>query len=140
MDNLDIIILTTVISTLFLVFLIATYKELSKVDKEGWKYDPNAKKYGREALFVLAAKLFDDEHVPKKDKEIIHKAITRTISDMESDGVYFSEEAKEEFKKQAEEYYCSYSGLPSVTSYSDPTKKKILITEENKDEFFIGHS
>ena len=140
MDNLDIIILTTVISTLFVVFFVAMYKELSKVEKEGWKYDPNAKKYGREALFVLMAKLFDDEQVPKKDKKTIHKAITRTISDMESDGVYFSDDAKEEFKKQADEYFCSYSGLPSVTSYSEPIKKKILITEENRDEFFIGHS
>lgn len=140
MDNLDIIILTTVVSTLFVVFFVAMYKELSKVEKEGWKYDPNAKKYGREALFVLMARLFDDEQVPKKDKKIIHKAITRTISDMESDGVYFSDDAKEEFKKQADEYFCSYSGLPSVTSYSEPTKKKILIVEENRDEFFIGHS
>lgn len=123
-----------------MVFVVATYKELNRVEKEGWKYDPNAKKYGREALFVLMAKLFDDEQVPKKDKKTIHKAITRTISDMESDGVYFSDDAKEEFKKQADEYFCSYSGLPSVTSYSEPIKKKILITEENRDEFFIGHS
>lgn len=140
MDNLDIIILTTVISTLFVVFFVAMYKELSRVEKEGWKNDPNEKKYGREALFVLMAKLFDDEQVPKKNKKTIHKAITRTISDMESDGVYFSDDDKENLKKQADEYFCGYSGLPSVTSYSEPIKKKILITEENKDEYLIGHS
>lgn len=119
MDNLDIIILTTVISTLFVVFFVAMYKELTKVEKEGWKYDPNAKKYGREALFVLMARLFDDEQVPKKDKKIIQKAIARTISDMESDGIYFSDEMKSELKKHRDELHCKYSGLPSVMSYSE---------------------
>lgn len=132
MDNLDIIILTTVVSTLFLVFFVATYNELKKVEKEGYKYDPNAKKYGREALFVLMAKLFDDEQVPKRDKKIIHKAISRTISDMESDGIYFSDEMKEELKKHRDELHCEYSGLPSVMAYAE---KKV-----DKDELFIGHS
>ena len=36
---------------------------------------------------------------------------------MESDGIYFSEEAKEELRKQREESYCEYSGLPSPKSY-----------------------
>ena len=117
MESLDIYILTSVVATLFIVFIVGTYRELSKVEKEGWKYDPNAKKYGREALFVLAAKLFEDEKVPKKDKEIIYKAVNRTIADMESDGIYFSEEAKAELRKQREESFCEYSGLPSVKAY-----------------------
>lgn len=117
MENLDIYILTSIVATLFAVFGIAMYREFSRMDKEGYKYDPNAKKYGRDALFVLAAKLFEDEKVPKRDKEIIYKAVSRTISDMESDGIYFSEEAKEELRKQREESYCEYSGLPSPKSY-----------------------
>ncbi len=117
MENLDIIILTSILSTLFIVFGIAMYREFSNMEKNGYQYDPNAKKYGRDALFVLAAKLFEDTKVPKKDKEIIYKAMNRTIADMESDGIYFSEEAKEELKKQREEAYCEYSGLPSVKAY-----------------------
>jgi hypothetical protein len=117
MENLDIYILTSIVATLFAVFFIAIYREFSRMDKEGYKYDPNAKKYGRDALFVLAAKLFEDEKVPKRDKEIIYKAVNRTIADMESDGIYFSEEAKDELRKQREESFCEYSGLPSPKAY-----------------------
>lgn len=117
MENLDIYILTSIVATLFIVFGISMYREFSRMGKEGYQYNPNEKKYGREALFVLAAKLFEDEKVPKKDKEIIYKAVNRTIADMESDGIYFSEEAKDELRKQREESFCEYSGLPSVKAY-----------------------
>ncbi len=117
MENLEIIILSTIVTTLFAVFIIGTYREFSKMDKEGYTPNPNEKKYGREALFVLAARLFEDKKLPKRDKEIIHKAVFRTIADMESDGIYFSEEAKEELRKQRDELLCEYSGLPSVKSY-----------------------
>ena len=117
MQNLDIYILTSIVATLFIVFFIAIYREFSRMDKEGYKYDPNAKKYGRDALFVLAAKLFEDEKVPKRDKEIIYKAVNRTIADMESDGIYFSEDVKDELKRQRDELNCEYSGLPSVKAY-----------------------
>jgi hypothetical protein len=117
MENLDIYILTSIVATLFAVFFVAIYREFSRMDKEGYKYDPNAKKYGRDALFVLAAKLFEDEKVPKRDKEIIYKAVNRTIADMESDGIYFSEDAKEELRKQRDELHCEYSGLPSPKAY-----------------------
>jgi hypothetical protein len=117
MENLDIYILTSIVATLFIVFGISMYREFSRMGKEGYQYNPNEKKYGREALFVLAAKLFEDEKVPKRDKEIIYKAVNRTIADMESDGIYFSEEAKDELRKQREESFCEYSGLPSVKAY-----------------------
>jgi hypothetical protein len=117
MQNLDIYILTSIVATLFIVFGIAMYREFSRMGREGYQYNPNEKKYGRDALFVLAAKLFEDEKVPKKDKEIIYKAVNRTIADMESDGIYFSEEAKDELRKQREESFCEYSGLPSVKAY-----------------------
>jgi len=129
MDNLEIIILSSVVVTLFVVFIIANVKEFRRMDKEGYNPNPKEKKYGREALFVLASKLFEDEKVPNRDKKIIHKAVTRTISDMESDGIYFSDEVKEELKKKREELYCEYSGLPSVFSYL-----------KKEDEFHQGHS
>lgn len=117
MENLDIYILTSIVATLFIVFFIAIYREFNRMGKEGYQYNPNEKKYGRDALFVLAAKLFEDKKVPTKDKEIIYKAVSRTISDMESDGIYFSQEAKEELRKQREESFCEYSGLPSPKAY-----------------------
>ncbi len=39
------------------------------------------------------------------------------LSDMESDGVYFPDEIKQELINKKEELYCAYSNLPSVKSY-----------------------
>ncbi len=39
------------------------------------------------------------------------------LPDMESDGVYFSDNIKEDLKKIKEKELCHYSGLPSVYSY-----------------------
>jgi hypothetical protein len=41
------------------------------------------------------------------------------LPDMESDGVYFSDDVIEEFEKQREELHCEYSGLPSPKAYED---------------------
>ena len=119
MENLDIIILTSVISTLFLVFGILMYKELSNVDKNGYQYDPNAKKYGRDALFVFMQRLFDEDSIPKKQKKKFHKTMDKTIADMESDGIYFPQEVKKKMKEYREELHCEYSGLPSPKSYEN---------------------
>jgi hypothetical protein len=116
MENLDIIILTSIVSTLFIVFGILMYKEFSNMEKNGYQYDPNAKKYGRDALFDMMARLFEDE-APNAEKKIIYKAVKRTISDMESDGVYFTEEIKDKLEEYREETYCEYSGLPSPKAY-----------------------
>ena len=129
MENLDIIILTSIVSTLFIVFGILMYKEFSNMEKTGYQYNPNSKKYGRDALFDMMARLFEDEHVTKarkkiskKEKEIVYKAVARTISDMESDGIYFPDEVKEKLKEYREETYCEYSGLPSPKAYQIEVK------------------
>jgi hypothetical protein len=86
------------------------------MEKNGYQYDPNSKKYGRDALFDMMARLFEDE-APNAEKKIIYKAVKRTISDMESDGVYFTEEIKDKLEEYREETYCEYSGLPSPKAY-----------------------
>lgn len=117
MENLDIIILSSIVVTLFAVFIIATYREFTKMNKNGYNSNPNEKKYGREALFVLAAKLFEDETIPKKEKKKVVKAMYRTVADMESEGIYFSDDVRDELKKYREELHCEYSGLPSPKAY-----------------------
>jgi hypothetical protein len=47
----------------------------------------------------------------------INKMEMIILADMESNGIYFSEEIKEELEKQREELYCEYSGLLSVKAY-----------------------
>ena len=42
---------------------------------------------------------------------------TIILADMESNGMYFSEDVKDELEKQREEFYCEYSGLLSVKAY-----------------------
>ena len=120
MENLDIIILTTVLSTLFLVFIIAVYREVKNVDQDSYKIQKDGGPRADMVRFI--GRLFDDETASKKmtynQKDIIYKAFNRTIADMESEGVYFPEDIKDELKKQRDEMLCEYSGLPSVQSYN----------------------
>ena len=101
--------------------------------KTPYKY---VKETGPRADMVnFVGRLFDDQATTKKmtfkQKDLVYKAMHRTIADMESEGIYFSEDVKEEMKKQREELYCEYSGLPSVLTYEK---------EDDKDEYLIGHS
>jgi hypothetical protein len=130
MENLDIIILTTILSTLFVVFFGLMYREFSKMEKNEYKYDPNEKKYGREALLIFMQRLFDDEmtkKMTKKEKQKMFSSIKRTMADMESDGVYFSPEDKKLMEEKRKELTCEYSGLPSTKAYVN-------------QDFFNGHS
>lgn len=122
MENLDILILTSIVATLFVVFFITMYREFNRMETEGYSCNPNAKKYGRDALFDLVVNLFDDSKLAKKQKKVIYKAMFRTIADMESDGVHFPEDVKRELIKQREELICEYSGLPSLKVYESLQK------------------
>ena len=90
---MEIIILTSIICTLFIVFIFGPLFFAHKLDKK------------------------------RSSKKKMMKKITRTIADMESEGIYFSEEVKDELRKKREELLCQYSGLPSVRSYENQTKK-----------------
>jgi len=115
MEHLDIFILTSIVATLFAVFVITMWRELNAVSKNPPDY---SKESGPRADMVnFIGSIFDDKSIPKKEKKMIVKAMNRTIADMESDGMYFPEEVKEELQKQREELNCEYSGLPSVKAY-----------------------
>ena len=110
---MEIVILSSIVVTLFIVFGITVYRELDK------EYTPPVKEIGPRANMVnFMGRLFDDKQTIK-EQETILKAMTRTISDMEGDGVYFPESVKEELEKKREELYCEYSNLPSVKSYEN---------------------
>jgi hypothetical protein len=108
---MEIIILTSIVVTLFIVFGITVYREINK------EYTPPVKEMGPRANMVnFIGKLFDDKQTINEQKYIL-KTMTRTISDMEDDGVYFPDSVKEELEKKRDELYCEYSNLPSVKSY-----------------------
>lgn len=124
MQNLDIIILTAVLSTLFIVFGIWTYIELSSFDE---KITNDIKNGGpRVNLMKFMQRLFDED-ITIKEKKVIYKVVKRTISDMESDGVYFPKDIKEKLKEYRDDLKCEYSGLLSVKAYEE-------------EDFYTGHS
>jgi hypothetical protein len=115
MENLDIVILTSILSTLFVVFGVLVYKELSNVDENSYK---SSKAGGPRVYFLkLMEKVFDNNSIPVEEKKTIYKAVKRTISDMESDGIYFPDDVKDKLKEYRDELLCEYSGLPSPKSY-----------------------
>jgi len=119
MDNLEIIILSTVVVTLFATFIIVTYKELANAEQNP---SPSEETGPRANMIKFIGRLFDENATKKmtiKQKEVYYKSIKRTIADMESDGVYFPEEVKQKLKEKREELICNYSNLPSVKSYEE---------------------
>lgn len=131
---MEIVLLSSIVVTLFVVFGIATYREFNSMSEKPYVYTKETG--GRASLVNFVGRLFDNEAASKKmttkQKDIVYKAIYRTIADMESEGVYFPQDVKEELKKQRDGLHCEYSGLPSVLSY---TKE-----DDDKDEYLIGHS
>lgn len=112
---MEIILLTSIVVTLFIVFGVATYREFNLMAKEDYIY---TKETGPRANLVnFVGRLFDEESIPKKEKKIVYKAMFRTMADMESDGVHFPEDVKKELIKMREELHCEYSGLPSPKAY-----------------------
>jgi hypothetical protein len=110
------------------VFVVATFKELNNPRAQ----TANSVEGGPRAdLIRFIGNLFDQEPTEKinlKQKTIMYKQVQRTISDMESDGVYFPIEIKEQLEKKREQLTCEYSGLKSLMSYLE------------EDDFYNGHS
>ncbi|MDO6436273.1 hypothetical protein Q4534_02585 [Cyclobacterium sp. 1_MG-2023] len=93
MENLDVIILTIVVVISFVVFIFSSVQEFIRMEGESWKYE-KATGPSRVALFNALSALFEDDEIPRKDREELKKAIKRSISDMETDGVYFDKTKK----------------------------------------------
>ena len=119
MENIDIIILTSVVVVAFLVFIITSVREFIRMEFNEYQYDPNEKKYGRDALFIVLEKLFNDDTIGNDSKKEIIKTLERTIADMDDGGVYFSDDVIDILEKERDQQYCHYSGLPSIQSYEN---------------------
>ena len=55
-----------------------------------------------------------------------HFMLHRPLSDMESDGVYFPEFAKQQLVEDREKEICQYSGLPSVMMYAQEKEEDVI--------------
>ncbi len=117
MMDIEVIILTSIVATLFVVFGIAVYREFNVMETTEYKY---TKESGpRAGLVNFVGNLASNKSLTKKERKIVYKAMQRNIADMESDGVYFDESIKEIMKKERDELHCEYSGLPSVKAYEE---------------------
>lgn len=118
MENFDVIILSVVTAIGFVIFVVGCFREFAKMANEEYRPSTSNKKFGRDAIYDMVERLFDETQKSNKDKIQLLKKIDRTISDMESDGMYFSDEVKEKLEKEREELFCEYSGLPSPKAYN----------------------
>jgi len=92
MENLDLIILTSVISVLFLVFILATYREFTIMGKNDFK---GGKERGPRADFLyFIGKLFTDDRIDKKQRIQLLDIVKETIAKMETDEMRHGDENK----------------------------------------------
>lgn len=81
MENLDLILLTTLVTVLFVVFILATYREFNTIGKTTFE---STKESGPRAdLLFYIAKLFDDTKTTRNDKIEFLQVVKKTIAEIE---------------------------------------------------------
>lgn len=99
--ELDVVLLTAIIVTLFIVFIIAVFREFNVMENEAYVYQKESGP--RAGLVNFVGNLVTDKSLTKSEKQSVYKAMHRNIADMESDGVYFDEIVKELVREKIEE-------------------------------------
>ena len=97
---MEVVALTVAIVTLFSVFIIAIWREANKISSPDYKPQKGRPTGGRYAIFNFVEDMTKDK--VKKNKKSKRKSPMQfgTISDMESDGVYFNIENSEIISKE----------------------------------------
>ena len=99
--DLDIILLSSIIATLFIVFMIAVYREFSVMEDTEYTFQ---KETGpRAGLVNFVGNLAANKSLTTEENKVIYQAMHRNIADMESDGVYFDDTLKVIVAEQMEE-------------------------------------
>jgi hypothetical protein len=84
MENLDIILLTTIVVILFLVFILATFKEIVEDAKNPHK---GGKERGPRAdMMEFVGRIFSDDHIEPAEKKELLNMIKKRIDDIEVGG------------------------------------------------------
>jgi uncharacterized membrane protein len=99
MENLDVIILTILVVVSFVIFIATSVKEFGRMEEEPYEYE-KASGFTRAALFNMLSSLFTEEDISEQARKRIKNNLKRTISDMETDGVYFSDQTEKRIKKE----------------------------------------
>ena len=81
MENLDLIILTTIVVILFMVFILATLKEIMEDAKKPFQ---RGKERGPRAdMMEFVGRIFSDELIEPGEKKELVNIIKKRIDDME---------------------------------------------------------
>jgi len=99
MENLDVIILTILVVVSFVIFIATSVKEFGRMEEEPYEYE-KASGFTRAALFNMLSSLFTEEDISEQARKRIKNNLKRTISDMETDGVYFSDQTEKKIKRE----------------------------------------
>ncbi len=99
--ELDIVLLTAVVVTLFIVFIIAVFREFKVMENETYRYQKESGP--RAGLVNFVGNLVANKSLTKVEKQSIYNAMHRNIADMESDGVYFDKTVKEIIREKIDE-------------------------------------
>lgn len=83
MENLDIIILTIIVSLLFLVFIIATYQEMGSAKLT--KTEFGKEKGPRAAMIEFIGKIFTDESMEPTEKQKLLELMAKKLKDLKDD-------------------------------------------------------
>lgn len=99
--ELDVILLSSIVATLFIVFIIAVYREFAVMDNNTYVHQKESGP--RAGLVNFVGNFVANKSLTPEDKKVIYKAMYRNIADMESDGVYFDNSLKEIVLEQMDE-------------------------------------
>ena len=83
MENLDLIILTTIVVILFMVFILATFKEFMEDAKKPFK--GGRERGPRADMIEFVGRIFSDDRIESKEKKELLNIIKGKIDDLEVD-------------------------------------------------------
>ncbi len=83
MENLDLIILTTIVVILFMVFILATFKEFMEDAKNPYK--AGKERGPRADMMDFVGRIFSDERIEPKEKKELLNIIKKKIDEIEID-------------------------------------------------------
>ena len=81
MENLDLIILTTIVVILFMVFILATFKEIMEDTKK--PYEGGKERGPRADMMEFVGRIFSDESIEPREKKELLNIIMKKIDDIE---------------------------------------------------------
>lgn len=98
MENLDIIILTSLVVIAFVIFITTSIKEFIKMEEDEYEFEKSTGPT-RAALFNVLSSFLDDDEISKDTRKKYKATLKRSMSDMHIDGMYFDKKTKKNIKK-----------------------------------------